>query len=130
MAHGDRRNADEALIAVLAGGSTVAAAAQQVGVSERTVWRRLQDDAFRQRLDAARQQTIQTAIDLLGKASTAAAATLMALLREPTPPAVRLGAARAILELGGKLRESQELEERIAALEERIAQQGQGRRRA
>jgi hypothetical protein len=40
----------------------------------------------------------------------------LALLRAKSR-SVRLGAARAILELGTKLRESVELEQRIAALE-------------
>jgi hypothetical protein len=47
---------------------------------------------------------------------TEAADTLRALLRAKSR-SVRLGAARAILELGTRLRESVELEQRIAALE-------------
>lgn len=128
MPHGDRRNADTVLITALAGGASVAAAAEQAGVSERTVWRRLQDDDFRRRLDEARQQTLQTAVDYLGKASTAAAATLATLLGKEYPPTVRLGAARAILEVGTQLRKAGEYEERIAALEAALAAQTPRRR--
>jgi hypothetical protein len=46
-----------------------------------------------------------------------AADVLRQLLDAQTPPAVRLGACRALLELAVKLRESVELEERVAALE-------------
>jgi hypothetical protein len=81
----------------------------------------LQDAGFRQQLDTARQQTLQAAIDLLGKASAAAAATLVDLMARDKPPSARLGAARAILELGSKLREAQELEERLSALEVALA---------
>jgi hypothetical protein len=123
VAGGDRKNADAALITALASGATVARAAEQAGVSERTVWRRLQADDFRARLDMARQQSIQMAVDYLGKASSAAALTLADLLAATHPPSARLGAARAILELGVKLRESQELEERLAALEAALAEQ-------
>jgi hypothetical protein len=42
---------------------------------------------------------------------------LRALLGAEIPPAVRLGACRTMLELGTKLRESVELESRLAALE-------------
>jgi hypothetical protein len=39
------------------------------------------------------------------------------LQHETRPAAVRLGAARAVLELGAKLREAAEFETRLAALE-------------
>jgi hypothetical protein len=38
---------------------------------------------------------------------------------------VKLGAARSILELGWKLKEAVELELRIAALEQRLREQGE-----
>ena len=41
-----------------------------------------------------------------------------------TPPATRLGAARAVLEIGLKIREIVELETRIAALEEQLDAEG------
>jgi hypothetical protein len=44
---------------------------------------------------------------------------LRTLLGPDVPPGVRLGACRAILELGVKLRDSVELESRLAALEAR-----------
>ena len=47
MAGGDRRNADPALIAALAVGTTNLDAARQAGVGEKTVYRRLTDAAFR-----------------------------------------------------------------------------------
>jgi hypothetical protein len=49
---------------------------------------------------------------------------LLALLKEATPPSTRLGAARAVLELAVKFRETVELEERLAALEQHLANQG------
>ena len=67
-------------------------------------------------------------MDTLSKGSTRAARTLVALLSRRQRASTRLAAARAILELGGRMREAGELEERIAALEERLAQQGQRRR--
>jgi hypothetical protein len=56
-------------------------------------------------------------------ANLEAVKTLIALQDTSTPPNVRLGAARALLEFGIKLRDSAELEQRIAALEQ-LAQQG------
>jgi hypothetical protein len=117
MAGSGRQNADEILIAALAGGATVAVAAQQAGVGERTVWRRLQADDFRARLDAARRQSLASALDVLTKVSTAAAATLADLLKKEYAPSVRLGAARSILDLSIKAEELRELTARGQALE-------------
>lgn len=117
MAGGDRSNRDSLVIAALAGGATVAAAAQQAGVSERTVWRRLQDEPFRRALDEAQRQGVQTAVAGLGRASTRAVRTLVALMSTKQRPTVRLAAARAVLEMGTRLREQNELEARIEALE-------------
>ena len=52
--------------------------------------------------------------------------TLLALQKDTTPAAVRLGAARAILEIGMKVRDATELEERLTALEQRMAQEKAG----
>jgi RNA polymerase sigma factor (sigma-70 family) len=46
--------------------------------------------------------------------------TLLDLLKNSASPAVRLGAARSVLELGLKVREVADLEERLAALEQRM----------
>jgi hypothetical protein len=62
----------------------------------------------------------------LTAASQESVRTLLTLQREPTPPAVRLGAARAVLELGMKVREAAELEERIAQLERQVLGQEGG----
>jgi len=119
---GDRRMADIALIAALAGGATVAEAAKTAGVSERTAFRRLQDPAFRQRLETARQEMVERASAMLAEMGTQAAATLRALLEPTVPPTVRLGAARAALELGARLRENEELARRLTELETMVSE--------
>lgn len=129
MAGGSRKNADTALVAALAGGATVEAAAKLAGVSERTVYRRLENAGFRRQVAEARAAMIERATAKLAEASTEAAATLRALLDASSPPAVRLGAARAILELGTRLREAEELEKRIAELEVTLASQSEERTR-
>ena len=128
MAVHGRRHADPALIAALAGGATIAEAAIRAGVSERTVYRRLEDADFRASVQQARADLVTQAVARLAEAGGEAVATLRALLGEGTLPAVRLGAARAVLELGTKLRESEELERRLSELEAALeAQQASGR---
>jgi hypothetical protein len=117
MAQRGRRNADEALLLALACGATVEAAARTAGISQSTAYRRLTEPAFRQRLQRVRSDMVQRTAGALTAAAQEAVRTLLALQKDTAPAAVRLGAARAVLEIGVKLRESAELEERLAALE-------------
>lgn len=118
MAGNGRTSADSVLIAALAGGATVAAAARLARVSERTVYRRLEEPEFCQQITAARADMLTRAVGGLAQASTAAVDTLAALLKPRVAATVRLGAARAILELGTRLREAEDVERRLAELEE------------
>ena len=127
MAGGDRSKADAALVAALAGGSTVEDAAATVGVGVATVYRRLQVPEFRTQIDDARAVLIATAVARLGAASTRAVATLEGLLSADSE-AVQLGAAKAILDAALRWREHQDLTERVRVLEEQLGQDGSARR--
>jgi hypothetical protein len=105
----------------LACGATVEAAARQAGVSESTAHRRLAEAEFRRELQALRADMVQRTAGALTAAATEAVRTLLELLRSSTPFAVRLGAARSVLEIGLRLREVTDLEERLSALEGQIA---------
>jgi hypothetical protein len=122
--HRGKRNADEVLLLALACGATVEQAAQQSGLSARTAHRRLAEPAFRQRLQQARGDMVQRASGMLTAATLEAIKTLLALQQPSAPPAVRLGAARAVLEQGTKLREAADLTARIEALEAQLRRGG------
>src|SRR5262249_23506660 len=83
-----------------------------------TVQRRLLDPKFRARLQEVRSDMVARAAGTLTAASTEAIKTLLALQQSTIPHAVRLGAARSILEIGIKMREVADLEERLPALEQ------------
>lgn len=125
MAASDRSSGsgttDPALVAALAAGATYAEAAARAGVSERTARRRMDDPAFRAALDDARAEVVSRAVDRLSATATDAVDTLAALLDPGVPPPTRLGAARAVLELGSRLREEHDLAARLGALEEALA---------
>jgi hypothetical protein len=124
MAQKGRRGADEALLMALACGATVEAAAQKAGLSEATAYRRLKDPAFQKRLRDLRADMLQRTAAMLTAASGEAVKTLLVLLKDSVSAATRLGAARAILEIGMKVRETAELEQRIASLEEQLRSAG------
>lgn len=125
MARRGRRDADEPVLMALACGATVETAARSTGVSPRTIRRRLNEPAFQRRLRGIRDDMVQRTAALLTAAATEAVKTMLALQDAATPPAVRLGAARAIVELGARLRDSSELAQRIAVLEEQFKAAGQ-----
>jgi hypothetical protein len=119
MAAGGRKNADDALALRLAAGETLATATAGARVSERTAARRLADPIFRRRVAELRAEMVSRALGTMADGMADAAATLRKLLNAESE-SVRLGACRALLELGVKLRESVALEERLAALERQV----------
>ena len=122
MAGGDRKNADSALVAGLAAGATVQDAAKCAGISETTAYRRLREPDFRHRVSEARDEMVARVVGRLSDSATRAIVTLDELLDATTPPAVRLGAARAVLEMAAKYREAEDLAERIAVLEQELGE--------
>ena len=111
---------DETLIVALASGLSVRNAAKRAAVSESTAFRRLRDPAFRQRVDETRGTLFSEALGRLADAASEAVNTLRGLLGKKSPPAVRLAASRAVLDLGVRMRDSIELESRMRAMEERL----------
>jgi hypothetical protein len=119
-----KRGSDTTLLLALACGATVENAARQVGLSESTVYRRLANPEFRTQLQAIRDEMVRRSAGMLTAASTEAIKTLLSLQSTSTPPAVRLGAARAVLEIGMNVRAVSDLTERLSALEAHFASQG------
>jgi len=125
-----RRNADDVLMLALACGATLENAARQAGVSESTVRRRTKDPQFQRKLQTLRADMVQRASGALTAAGTESVRTLLELQKPGVAPATRLGAAKATLELGMKVRETAELEQRLAALEEQVAANADDKRRS
>jgi hypothetical protein len=120
MSRNGRRNTDHQLLMALACGVTVENAARQAGISPATAYRRLADPAFRQRLRTLRGDMVSRTAGTLTAASSESVRTLLELQKPSAPPAVRLGAARSVLEIGIKMREAADLEERLSALEQQL----------
>lgn len=107
----------EAVALALAAGCPIVEAARKAGAGERTVktWRNT-NPAFDRRVTELRGEMTSRALGRLADGMAAAAQTLRRLLNAESET-VRLSAARAVLEFGVRLRETVELEDRIAALE-------------
>lgn len=111
---------DQQLLLALACGATVEGAAQKAGLSKRTAYRRLAAPEFGRRLAALRDDMVVRASAMLTASAAESIKTLLGLLEKSQPAAVRLGAAKAILDLGLKLRDVEEIQRRLQALEERL----------
>ena len=113
-----KRGKDHKLLMALACGATVENAARQIGISESTVYRRLEDPAFKRSLQNVKADMVRRTAGALTAAGAEAVRTLLELMKTANPPPTRLGASRSILEIGMKAREFAELEERLATLEQ------------
>jgi hypothetical protein len=112
---------DERLALLIAMGSRRDRAAADVGVSQPTVYRRLRDPRFRARVDEIRGRLLDEAVGMLTLAAGGAVAKLVQLLRSEDER-VTLRAALGILESVVRLRENLELSERLARVEEALAE--------
>jgi hypothetical protein len=83
---------------LISSGRSIVDAAAQVGAAERTAHSWLENPSFRTFVAELRRRLLDQASGRLIDTATEAADALRELLREGHPPAIRLGAARAILE--------------------------------
>src|ERR1700736_2279121 len=123
--HGEKLSRKrESAIAALLTEPTIERAAARAEISTRTLknWLALPD--FQKAYQAARMRAFDHALARLQQSAGAAVDALGDLLMAGND-AIRLGAARSILELGVRLKESLEVEARLAALEEAARQQQQ-----
>ena len=116
---------DSVLALALSAGATTATAAEEAGVSQRTAQRKLADPEFRRQVAQLRAELMSRALDHMTKNMTRAADVLAGLLDEQNP-AMRLRAARSLLTLGLRLRDSIDLNDRIRDLEEELARKTGG----
>jgi hypothetical protein len=124
---GRKRKSDTVLVLLLACGASPEAAAEKAGVSLRTLRRRWADPAFRALVEDLRKDMLYRAAAMFTAATTASVKTIAELQQSAVSESVRLRAAKAIIELGFKMREGVALEERIARLEEQLRRMEEAR---
>src|SRR5262245_52058472 len=122
MARPPRKEADRVLLQALACGATVENAARKAGVGERTVYRRLANPDFRRQISDLRTEMQQRTLGMLTGAGMGSVKVLVDLQGDVSaPPGVRRRSARDVLEMAVKFRESVDWEQRLAAIEARLA---------
>lgn len=118
MTADDRPPRDRELARLLAAGATQARAGAEIGMSERTVRRRLADPAFLALIDAERVAHCERVIDSLTLVAGRAVTVLNDILDDAdAPPAVRVSACRTALTAVLGWRDQLELDKRLADVE-------------
>lgn len=113
----------EAALAALLREPSIEKAASAAHVADSTLRRRLELPDFRRRYAEARQQVLDAAVFDLQRGCGTAVGALIEIVKNPgQPPAVRVSAARAILDASLRGTELMQLADRVAALEEAFAE--------
>src|SRR5437588_12703673 len=90
----DIRKGSEALVLALARGLSVRKAAEESGIAERTIWRRLKDPAFQAKISEARMATMRRTVGILTTVSAEAVKTLRGLMKSAASDAAKVNACR------------------------------------
>ena len=124
LGHGSKMAAvrERAVLSVLSE-RTLGAAAKTAGVAERTLRRWLTDDeAFKANLAEARRMAFEAGLSRVQALTAKAIDTFEDLLRKGEQPSVRLGAAKAVVELAVSQHDAETLLTRLEELEQRVEQ--------
>ena len=112
----------EMAIAALLTAPTIAEAAHAASISEPTLWRWLQREDFQTAYRQAKREAVSQAVAHLQRVAGEAVDTLLAVMQDAQKPAsARVSAARAVLDLAIRGVELEDLEARIHALEQCLA---------
>jgi hypothetical protein len=118
----------EQTIACLLTASSLTEAAKQAGIGERTLLRWLSQEPFQAAYRLARRELVRQAIVQVQQATGEAVETLRAVMQDAEAPAsARVSAARTVLETAVKAVELEDLEARIATIEQTINTRRGGR---
>ena len=109
----------EQLILALLQQPTLSKAAEQIGISSVTAWRVTKTTEFQEEYRQARREAFSQALGRLQQAASAATSTLLKIMVDATaPPASRVRAANCILEHAANALEVEDLQVRLAKLEQ------------
>ena len=108
----------EAALVALIAKSSISEAAKSAKIGQRTLWRWLQSEDFKKAYLSARRQVVVQAVAKVQSGMTAAAETLIEVMKdEKSSSSARVSAARTMLDMGIKAIEIEEIELRVEALE-------------
>lgn len=128
MAGGEKLSKKKELaIAAILTCPTLKDAAKQIGISEPTLFRWLQRSDFQESLKQAKKQAVQQATSSLSQICHEAVHNLRKVMNDNTAPASsRVAAAKTVLDSGLRGIELEDLDARLANLEQQLAEESKG----
>jgi hypothetical protein len=115
----------EGAIVALLSDPGLTGAAKAAGVGKATLWRWMQQPAFREAYRRARREAVEQARARLQQASGEAVEALREVMNDQDAPhASRVSAARTVLDMAMQATNEEEIEKRLAALEARAVRKG------
>lgn len=121
------RKQEEAIAALLIQ-RNVEEAARSIGIGTRTLLRWLKIPEFQNAYREARREVYRQSIARLQQATSAAAATLLKVMLDPTTPAsTKVRAADSVFSHASKAIELEDVESRLVVLERAVAERDGGK---
>ena len=120
MADTKKRN-DETLIAALISNPTIKAAATACGVSERYIYGRLRDPAFKEKYDAARREMLEQSTAFIQGITSEAIQKMREVMNDPdASQQTQLNAAESIMRNSLKFTEQNDILTQLAELKKAV----------
>ena len=118
-----KRISDERMIIALTTCKDIATASDELGVTRQAIYNRLQQPAFRQKLQNERQGKFQIANSKLTDKMSQAIETLSSVMNDTEVSAgVRIKSAQILLDICLRTTEINDIVERISAIEQSLAE--------
>ena len=118
-----KRISDEQLITALSVSTSITDTAKDLGITRQAIYNRLQQPAFRQRLQNERQGKFQIANSKLTDKMSEAIETLSSIMNDKEVCAgTRIKSAQILLDICLRTSEQMDILERIVAIEESLAE--------
>ena len=118
---------DEVVVSALFATGNNKEAAELAGISQKTLYRRLAQPEFREKIRAARLETLENVTTEIQRHTTSAIRVIAGVMEdEKVNPAIRLQAADAILRHTVKLVDLVDLSARLEAMESQIRDMDKG----
>lgn len=118
-----KRITDEKMILALITCKDITTASEKLGISRQAIYNRLQQPAFRKRLQNERQGQMQVASSKLTNITGNAIETLSSVMNDTEiAPGTRVKSAQILLDICLRTTEINDIVERISAIEETLAE--------
>ncbi len=125
MAKNVRKKGQDTFAISLASGNTIKVAAKAAGITERTAYRRAESPELQEEVNQLRDKMRSQAIGIAA-VGMAEATVVLRMLMQKGKDSIKLGAARALLQVGDRMWNSEQLSLKLKELDRILNDGGKG----